>query len=106
METTLCCEESGAAKKSPFLRIQAQAEQQTSKFPIITMNSAFSRNKAAQEAVLILRYFANQYAKKCSEPSSVNDFLDNINREIALKSGDFKPELIAVDALMNRFLKR
>lgn len=69
-------------------------------FPTLLMSNGFTRNAARNDAILTLRMIANQAAKN----SASNAFLRTLGREISLKRGDFEPEMMMRDALMERFL--
>jgi hypothetical protein len=67
------------------------------------VKGAFSRGAAATDAIMILRMLANHYMKNPVGDSVLN-FLENIWREIAMKSGALGADLAARDALVHRFL--
>jgi hypothetical protein len=66
------------------------------------MQNGFSKNSAKSDAMLILRMLTNQNIKV----GNVTEFLCQVNREINIKNGRFESEIMARDALINKFVEQ
>lgn len=86
---------------TPFKKVVPSPKLQTKSFPKITLESAFSRQQAASDAVFILRMLGSQYARQ-GQPKGQNAM---IQREIQLKKGECEAEILARDALICKFLR-
>ena len=91
-------------KESPFYKVSSNKNVKQDFFSV-NMKSAFSKNAAVSECILILRSCANQCSKKLYDKNERKEFLNNISREINLKSGKLDAEIASRDALINKFLK-
>ncbi|MDR1207888.1 MAG: hypothetical protein LBJ89_00890 [Holosporales bacterium] len=85
---------------SPFCKTNSPISK--APFTPLKMSGCFYKGAAKSEAMLIIRMMANQSAKD----RKYREFLEHLNREISLKNGDFEAEVLARDALMNRWLKQ
>lgn len=93
-------EKDSSRQQSPFFKVTSSMKVAASSFPTLLMSNGFTRNAARNDAILTLRMIANQAAKN----SASDAFLRTLGREISLKQGDFEPEMMMRDALMERFL--
>ncbi|GHS94187.1 hypothetical protein AGMMS49949_07890 [Alphaproteobacteria bacterium] len=91
---------------SPFHPVKNASGTEKSTFPIITMENGFDKSSARADAILILRMRANRLAKSLASASTRASFVQQIQREIALKDGSFDAETMARDSLMAQFLEK
>lgn len=89
-----------------FAKVIPQPSQREG-FPALSMSQGFSRNAARSDAMLTLRIAANQAAKTAQASKATfsqrQDFLDTLDREVALKSGTLEADMAMRDALMAKF---
>jgi hypothetical protein len=88
-----------APTQSTFFKINTPPPK--APFAPLAMGNCFFKNAARADAMLILRMLANQNAKA----GNIDGFFEQINREIAIKSGELDAETAARDALICKFLK-
>ncbi|MDR1907847.1 MAG: hypothetical protein LBQ43_03215 [Holosporales bacterium] len=84
---------------SPFFKVNSPPPKPA--FAPLVMSNCFYKNSARADAMLILRMLANQNAKY----GDYDGFMEQLDREISLKNGDFDAETMARDALINKYLK-
>lgn len=94
-------EKNGTTRPSPFFRVTPSVKTAPPVFPVLLMSNGFDRNAARSEAILALRMSANQAARGLCAKDAL---LKALGREIALKRGDFEPDMIMRDALIEKFL--
>jgi hypothetical protein len=85
----------------PSILVKINTAPSKAPFAPLAMGNCFFKNAARADAMLILRMLANQNAKA----ENVDEFFKQINREIAIKSGDLDAETVARDALICKFIK-
>ncbi|MDR3285680.1 MAG: hypothetical protein LBS83_03285 [Holosporales bacterium] len=90
-------------QETPFLKVQNTQGSSPPKFPIISMKNAFYKGEAVSDAMFIIRFLANQYAKNASDKNFIKKFLNALKSEISIKNGNLEAELASRDALMHKF---
>jgi hypothetical protein len=101
---SLLGESSEKKRQTPFVKVSPMPGSAPKAFVAITMSSAFDKHKASFEAMLIIRTLAHQDLKRAYTAAGQDAFLENVQREVSIKTGEFEPEIMARDALMCRFL--
>lgn len=87
---------------SPFYAVKNFAEQQTE--PAVSMLNGFYKSTARTSAIYVIRTIENIVSKNLKLKKNKGEYIDNIQREIKIKSGFLDAETVVRDSLINRHL--